>query len=169
MNRLQLATLLSWAGDAGLQGRKRLQKVVFFLQEAGCPLDCKYTLHHFGPYSRDVADRCDEMVAARLIDETVEPQNGVTQYAYSLKPATQALLANKQDRNLEPFEELGKRLIDEKLWLLELGSTILLFYSQCPDWEKALNKACAFKKVDPNDWIRKALALAQQVKAQAGN
>ncbi len=35
MNRLQLATLLSWAGDNGLQGRKRLQKVVYFLQEAG--------------------------------------------------------------------------------------------------------------------------------------
>lgn len=59
MNRLQLATLLSWADDQSIQGRKRLQKVVYFLQYAGCPLDCRYTLHHFGPYSRDVADACD--------------------------------------------------------------------------------------------------------------
>ncbi|MFO1064120.1 MAG: hypothetical protein U0892_09680 [Pirellulales bacterium] len=34
MNRLQLATLLSWAGQDGLSGRKRLQKVVYLLQEA---------------------------------------------------------------------------------------------------------------------------------------
>ena len=83
MNRLQMATLLSWADDAGLRGRKRLQKVVFFLQEAGCPLDCRYTLHHYGPYSRDVADRCDEMVAAGLIDESGGPSTGDMQYAYA--------------------------------------------------------------------------------------
>lgn len=70
MNRHQLATLIWWAGEAGIQGRKRLQKVVYFLQQAGCPLDCQYTLHHFGPYSRDVADACDEMVAARLVVES---------------------------------------------------------------------------------------------------
>ena len=87
MNRLQLATLLSWAGDNGLHGRKRLQKVVYFLQEAGCPLNCRYSLHHFGPYSCDVADRCDEMVAAGLLEETARPFNGDTQYTYALKPA----------------------------------------------------------------------------------
>ena len=56
MDRYQLATLSSWAGERGIQGRKRLQKVVFLLQAAGCPLSSHFTLHHYGPYSRDVAD-----------------------------------------------------------------------------------------------------------------
>lgn len=170
MNRLQLATLLSWAGDDGLKGRKRLQKVVFLLQEAGCPLDCRYTLHHFGPYSRDVADRSDEMVAGGLIVENIESANGVLQYAYTLTPATQELLAKMPDSGLQPFANLGKRLINENLWQLELGSTILFFYNQRPNWENAMEEACAFKKVDPGvDWHQKALALAKLVKGQAGH
>jgi len=51
MNRLQFATLLSWAGEDGLNGRKRLQKIVFALQQIGCPLDSHFILHHYGPYS----------------------------------------------------------------------------------------------------------------------
>lgn len=141
MNRLQLATLLSWAGDQGIQGRKRLQKVAFFLQHAGCPLDCKYTLHHFGPYSRDVADACDEMVAVGLVIETGEPQNGVMQYAYSLTPESHELLTRTP--NAQSFESLGRSLINEAIWPLELGSTILYFYGQSRDgnrrWTERVN------------------------------
>ena len=134
MNRLQLATLLSWAGENGLHGRKRLQKVVFFLQQAGCSLDCRYTLHHFGPYSRDVADACDEIVAAGLVDEAGGRAGGDLQYTYSLKPATHQLLTHTPDAQMNRFERLGRELINENLWTLELGSTILFFYRQTGDW-----------------------------------
>ena len=169
MNRLQLATLLSWADDAGLQGRKRLQKVVFFLQQAGCQFDCRYTLHHFGPYSRDVADACDEMVAAGLVIETGGPQNGAMQYAYTLKPEIRALLDQTHDAQLQRFQSLGTELINENIWSLELGSTVLFFYGQSRDWNAALDNACQFKKVDtalPSS--RNALALAQRVVEPAG-
>src|SRR5258706_15957819 len=141
MNRLQLATLLSWAGDSGIQGRKRLQKVVFFLQQAGCPLDCQYTLHHFGPYSRDVADTCDEMVAAGLVDEKVEQQNTVMQYTYTLRPDIRDLVAKDPDAHLTQFAGLGRELIDPSkthIWWLELGSTILYFFNVSKDWDDAL-------------------------------
>ena len=170
MNRLQLATLLSWAGDAGIKGRKRLQKVVFFLQQAGCPLDCRFTLHHFGPYSRDVADTCDEMVAAGLIEEHGGPPTGEMQYGYTLKPATRHLLGQTADAQLRPFQTLGTDLINENLWSLELGSTILFFYGQSGDWNQALTRACEFKKVPANVVpSRVALALAQRVAARTGN
>src|SRR5215469_12009355 len=124
MNRLQLATLLSWAGDGGLQGRKRLQKVVFFLQEAGCLLDCQFTLHHFGPYSRDVADACDEIVAAGLVEEVGGPTTGDPQYGYRLKPETRRLLQQTPDAQMQRFQALGTELINTEIWQLELGSTI---------------------------------------------
>ncbi len=133
MNRIQLATLLSWAGEAGIQGRKRLQKVAFFLQQAGCPLNCEYTLHFFGPYSRDVADACDEMVAAGLIEELGGRETGTMQYAYKLKPATREYLRQVADASMAKFEEVGKQLIQENIWRLELGSTILFHYRRSGD------------------------------------
>lgn len=164
MNRVQLATLLSWAGEDGLDGRKRLQKIVFFLQHAGCPLGCDYTLHHYGPYSRDVADTCDEMVAADLIEEGGGPSQGRKQYTYKLPQKTQRLLEGVSDEQMNRFETLGKRLIGEEVWPLELGSTILFFYEQGGDWGNALVEACAYKKADAEHQASKnALALAQQV------
>lgn len=167
MNRLQLATLLSWAGDMGIQGRKRLQKVVFFLQQAGCSLDCQYTLHYFGPYSRDVADACDEMVAAGLVVETGGPRNGAMQYDYALKPEIHALLAQTPNAPMQPFEDLGRDLINESIWPLELGSTILFFYRQTNDWNQALARGCEFKKVPAETPASiAAFELAQRVHAR---
>ena len=149
MNRIQLATLLSWAAETGIQGRKRLQKVAFFLQQAGCPLNCEYTLHYFGPYSRDVADTCDEMVAAGLIEERGGREAGVMQYAYKLKPSTRDYLRQVADASMEKFETVGKELIQENIWRLELGSTILLYYRCNGNWSEAMSQACKFKKADP--------------------
>lgn len=170
MNRLQLATLLSWAGDNGVQGRKRLQKVVYFLQEAGCPLNCRYTLHNYGPYSRDVAEACDELVAAGLVDESGGPAEGDMQYTYSLKPATCKLLNQATAAEMQPFQERGAALVKENLWTLELGSTVLFFYRQSDDWDHALTRACDYKKVPSNTPASQtALELAKSFEARPGN
>jgi uncharacterized protein YwgA len=171
MDRYQLATLSLWAGDLGIQGRKRLQKVVFFLQAAGCPLGSRFTLHHYGPYSRDVADTCDEMVAMGLLKEEVAANvTGAQQYSYHLTEGAKNLLATTTAQEtaraaaVAPFRELGARLLREDLWKLELGSTILFFYEQTPDWDDALRRACEFKRV-PTDVPATiaALRLAQEV------
>ena len=61
MTRYQLAKLVEWAGT--LNSRKRLQKVVFMLQAAGCPLQAEFYLNHYGTYSlEDVTRLTDEMV-----------------------------------------------------------------------------------------------------------
>jgi uncharacterized protein YwgA len=170
MNRLQLATLLSWAPNARFEGRKRLQKVVFFLQDVGCPLECRFILHFYGPYSHDVADRCDEMVTAGLIEESGRPTTGGMQYAYTLKPETRKLLQRTRDEQMQPFQAIGADLISQTLWSLELGSTILLFYRQNGDWGHALARACEFKNVRPDiETSQAAFQLAQRIHAQARN
>lgn len=165
MNRLQLATLLSWAGSGGVQGRKRLQKVVYFLQAAGCALQCRYTLHHFGPYSRDVADACDELVAARLAEETGGPSFS-SPYTYTITADALKFLERAQDAAMTPFESLGKELIRAELWHLELGTTVLFFYCRCGNWDQALQRACEFKGEPTNAPSSvDALRLAQRVHA----
>lgn len=170
MNRHQLATLISWAGEQGFSGRKRLQKVVFFLQQAGCNLGCHYTLHHFGPYSRDVADACDEMVAAGLVIETGGPQGGAMQYSYALKPDIRDSVNKTPEPQIQRFQDFGKQLMGMDLWQLELGSTVLFFHRQNPDWDRALSQACEFKKVPAdNSSSRSALDLAMRAQAGAVN
>ncbi len=169
MDRYQLATLTAWAGESGIQGRKRMQKVIYFLQVAGCDLGCDFTLHHYGPYSRDVSDTCDEMVASGLLDEVQDS----TQYNYYLPEGTQELLADVNQKSparakaLKPFEILAKHLLEEvSLWHLELGSTILYFYdfNEPKDWNKALQDACKFKKaVTDHPNTQAALTLAKNV------
>lgn len=166
MNRLQLATLLSWAGETGFEGRKRLQKVVYLLQQAGCPLGCGFILHHFGPYSREVAAACDDLVAADLVKETGGPPQGKLQYVYTLPPMTQELLQKTHDSTMERFRALGQELIGTEVWPLELGATILFFHGQTGDWVSALSRACEFKKVHFDaSQSKSALTLAQRVHA----
>jgi uncharacterized protein len=168
MDRYQLATLASWAGENGIRGRKRMQKVVYFMQAAGCDLGCDFTLHHYGPYSRDVSETCDEMVASGLLHEAQES----TQYNYFLPEQTQQMLADVNQKSpgratpLKKFETLAKQLLGADLWHLELGSTILYFYdfNESKDWNKALQDACKFKKAiidHPN--TQTAFVLAKDV------
>src|SRR5437879_386912 len=82
MTRYQLAKLVQWAGT--LRTRKKLQKVVYLLKQAGCPLDDAFGLHHFGPYSSDVAERADEMTNIGLLHEERIGNLAGQQYNYTL-------------------------------------------------------------------------------------
>lgn len=163
MDRLQLAVLVQWAGEQGLQGRKRLQKVVYFLKAAGMPIAAEYTLHHYGPYSRDVAGVCDELVADGLIAERAGHS-----FSYTLVDATRSLLEQQRAANpnrfecLDAFRDSARALIGCDLWELELGSTIHYFHARQNDWGAALREACAFKGASETDPASiRALELAQ--------
>lgn len=169
MDRFQLATLAKWAGPNGVRGRKRLQKIVYFLQRAGCPLKAQYTLHLYGPYSRDLAELCDEMVQAGLLEQRVEPAPAGTQYSYILPEATRVLLEKSEklhpDRReaIAPFAPSAERLFGCDTGSLELGSTILYFQEQEPDWPAALAGACEFKSLRPDSpEAQTALDLARE-------
>lgn len=155
MDKYRLAKLVQWAGADGVIGRKRLQKVVYFLQKAGCSFGAEYTLHHYGPYSRDVAEACDELVTAQLLEEEEGPLGSVTQYTYKMAERGQAALDQTERRpenpaqSMAPFRALGEELLRTDLWELELGSTILYFRDKSMDWNDAARRACEFKKVDP--------------------
>jgi uncharacterized protein len=166
MDKYALAKLVQWAGEGGIQGRKRLQKVVYFLQHAGCPTEADYFLHYYGPYSRDVAETCDQLVSSGLLEE-----HAGTEYAYTLTNPGRAALAQTDERlgdrarRVEAFQPLAAELVAQNLWHLELGSTILFFRQQGADWDAAVQKACTFKRIDSctNPAVAHARALAERV------
>ncbi|MEM1166691.1 MAG: hypothetical protein AAGI30_10425 [Planctomycetota bacterium] len=171
MDKLQLALLTAWGEEerqGGIQGRKRMQKVIYFLQQAGCPVDAEYSLHHYGPYSREVANITDIMVAEGLLEE-IGGGNAGGQYTYTLsdrtRPMIQRIDRTQSVEEFEAFRDKAVELLEEDLWLLELGSTILYFRSRGkqPNWSAALQKACEYKRSNPeNPASRDALTLAQR-------
>lgn len=172
VQKYPLAKLIQWSGPTGVVGRKRLQKIVFFLQKAGCPFGADYTLHHYGPYSRDVADACDELVAAGILNERAEINSVGTQYTYTVS-ADSGMAAIEQTENrlreqaetMTTFKSLAEELLRKSLWELELGSTILYFFQKSASWEDAQRLACEFKGKNASNEpaLPAARALAMRV------
>ena len=166
MTRYQLAKIVSWAGD--LQARKRLQKVVYLLQSAGCPLQAEFSLHHYGPYSEELARLTDEMVRQSLLVEQSTEHSQGKQFSYRLSPAaTDAITdleATESGRqwahDIAAFEMQAKALLVEDLKQLEYASTIVYFRRQGEEWEAAVAKAAAFKRTGA---VSNALHLARQL------
>jgi len=169
MTRYQLAKLVEWAGS--LHSRKRLQKVVFLLQASGCPFDADYTLHHYGPYSQEVARLSDEMVQVGLLDESSMPNQVGVQYSYALTKNAASEMAQlekspqgkKLAKPLTPFEAKAKELLNTDLWLLEVASTMVYFRKQGYSWSESVEKTCNFKNLTESAGVvTKADGLAHQ-------
>jgi uncharacterized protein len=153
MTRYQLAKLVSWAER--LETRKRLQKVVYLLQAAGCPLDADYSLHHYGPYSQEVARLSDEMVKTALLAEETEQNAMGQQYSYHLTEHTKRQVADLEAtpegrgmaQELAPFEAQAKDLLKADLKELEVASTMVYFRRQGYDWPEAVARTGSFKNL----------------------
>ena len=129
MTRYQLAKLVQWAGT--LNSRKRLQKVVFMLQAAGCPLDAEFYLHHYGTYSEDLARLTDEMVRKGLLEEETLPAPNGSQYSYRLPAQVNSQLIDLEKTEdgkswagqLAPFASKAELLLRANAKELEYAST----------------------------------------------
>lgn len=155
MDRYQLATLVKWAGT--LNTRKRLQKVVYLLQAAGCELDVEYSLHHYGPYSPDVASLTDEMVRAGLLCEEKKLNMAGTWFSYRLSDSAREQLETLEQGvshstrlgDLGKQESLARKLLAESnLAKLEFAATIAYFHARKPaeGWDKARESTAKFKR-----------------------
>lgn len=174
MTRYELAKLVTWADT--LHSRKRLQKVVFLLQAAGCPLEADFILHHFGPYSEHVSRLTDELVRLDLLKEAATDNTVGQQYSYRLSEQAGEKMRHLEEseegrpmaQKMAPFENLAKSLLREDLKDLELAATVMYFRRQGLDWPQATEKACTFKKVPADGPLAgRAAALARSVEESA--
>lgn len=170
MNRYQLAKIVEWAGT--LETRKRMQKVIYLLQVMGGPFEANYTLHHYGPYSQEVARLTDEMVQAKLLDEQ-NASNAVGQrFSYSLSDSVRRSLADFESTPTGRIEaEKLAAALSDKRWLLEqelrdleYAATIVFFHKQGHDWPAAVGKMCQFKGLTNGGQVaERANTLARRV------
>lgn len=173
MERYQLAKIVEWAGT--LRTRKAMQKIVYLLQAQGCPIHADYVLHHFGPYSPDVAQLTDELVNLDLLEEGRERNRAGTQYNYTLTDyARKTLLAHESTEKgraaaaeIEPFRPQVEQLANCDVKLLEIAATLVYFYRQKNEWQDALEATCRFKGLNVDDSLtRRAVELAQSIQGE---
>jgi uncharacterized protein YwgA len=172
MTRYQLAKLIEWAGT--LRTRKKMQKVVFLLQAAGCPFGVDFGLHHYGPYSQQLARLADEMVRQGLLREASSGNSTGQEYHYTLSDDARRKLLDFEASPegaaavglLSGFAERARRLLGVEVKELEVAATLAFFRRQGHDWPAALEKTRSFKSLRPeNPLVGSAEALARQLLA----
>ena len=54
-------------------GKKKLQKIVYLLQEKGFDFHCDYKIHFYGPYSRDLEFYVQKLIWEGALDIVITP------------------------------------------------------------------------------------------------
>lgn len=168
-----LAKLISSVTE--VDSRKQLQKSIYLLQRAGCPLQFSYILHYYGPYSFELASLIDQLKGADIIDESAEP-TGLSNIRYKskIKEKGKHVLKNFEKSEtgkdmygqIKPFIPNFQSLNEEDPWVLELAATIAYFYEG--NWAEAQKQTATFKKLSKNDnKLKQAFELAKGLKKSA--
>jgi|GEM_PF-2180375 len=112
--------LVSRLRDAG---KIKIQKLMYFLQEAySLPLECRFYMHHYGPYSEEVETSISNLRFMGYVDVEPDPEGygfHVT-VASSGEPAWSQVVTSVQREIDDAVGKLGSM----EAWELELAATI---------------------------------------------
>ncbi len=154
MKEYWLAKLIGAVDE--VSSRKQLQKSVYLLQVAGCPLQCDYILHYYGPYSFELAELMARLEGAGVVKET--PIRGGCQYSCKITKTGKTLLqgfentgeGEKAKANIEKFIPEFQDLNRKNVRLLELAATVAFLFQD--DWDIAQQQTADFKKITPDNF-----------------
>jgi uncharacterized protein YwgA len=118
--------------EGGVDGRKKLQKMIYIAEVLGYPLEEYFTLHLYGPYSQELAADVQRM---KEMDIVIESEMG-NHYLITLTEDGERFLEHfqeniKEDIGVEKFNKMKnffKKLSSYEPWKLEIISTLLYFY-----------------------------------------
>lgn len=109
-----------------VNGRKKLQKMIFISKKFDFDFQQRYNFHFFGPFSEELSLQIEELANLGFIQEVKETKSGYSQYNYELseKGAEYLTIYPTEMNNYTSFIEL---LNQESSRFLELVSTMLYF------------------------------------------
>lgn len=136
---------LSRSGGNKIDGKKRLQKIVYFMKEAGVEIDTEYYIYQFGPFSKDVVEACDFLSIIGAIKESEEAAGDASYFTSSF-----SILNNNEVPHLDGAVEAKINTIVQtcesfRTITLEVASTILYFIRSGLNSETAIEKTRAMK------------------------
>ena len=146
MNADQIVLLLKFFKAAKeVQGRKKLQKMIYLLQVKGYPFNQKFDYHYYGPYSGELADQVALLVESGRIKERTETTfSGYQTYNYVYNEGNQEVWPN--DANLDrEFVGDVHRLNELEARDLELFATVAFLLQEGKTREYIMSKLPSLK------------------------
>jgi len=132
-------SLLAAIGDSSIEGRTRLQKLLFLIQkraesdsESGIEQGYEFIAYDYGPFSKEIYDDIERLSRRGLIKEDPKKlDDGVIKYDYKLTEKGEAIAAERGllDDLPEIFNEVIAEFGDE-----ELDEIIDHVYSEYPEY-----------------------------------
>lgn len=111
--------IIASSGKGGLQGRTLLQKLSYFINESE-DSGISFFPHYYGPYSEEVANAVDSLVATRLVQESpivfgiaTSPSSELKRYDYSLTEAGKKsfyLISNEEVATSKRIHKLAQKI-----------------------------------------------------------
>ncbi|MCB9948202.1 MAG: hypothetical protein H6842_10285 [Rhodospirillaceae bacterium] len=144
---------LFFAGDGEIVGRIRLQKIAYLLQQKAGRRDLFFTYHHYGPYSRELAEALDRAVILEEIDEkSRDTDYGTTYSIFHWKKRVRREKEAVGPISMTEAKPIMARLKKEPAVILELAATIhwLIHKEQAKDWESELKIRKKLKSTPEN-------------------
>jgi len=145
MHRKLLPLALMYANDGEpIEGRTRLQKMVFLMQQEleqrgqsgtiGTEYD--FIPYDYGPFSKELYDDLDAMIDQEFVDDTEEPlRSGKVKYIYEIEGDGEDLVDSEKEtwEDADAIMQLAQEIKEDYNDML-LSELIEYVYSEYPDY-----------------------------------
>ncbi|KXB07319.1 hypothetical protein AKJ52_00485 [candidate division MSBL1 archaeon SCGC-AAA382C18] len=111
-----LPLALIYTGGEAIEGRTRLQKMIFLAQQdmEDSVETYDYEPYDYGPFSKELYDDIDDLVDEGIIKEQKEKlDDGRIKYFYEMSEEGQEIIESKMDNNKD-FHDLKEKMEDIK-------------------------------------------------------
>ena len=116
----------------GVDGRKKLQKMIYVAKTLGYPFTEGYTIYWYGPYSHELAAELKRMNELDLLSEESRDSSYVIKLTRSgkafLEHFKHGITKEMGNDKLNKMEDLLKKLSQYEPWKLEILATLFYFY-----------------------------------------
>ena len=120
----KIMQFITLAGE--VNGRKKLQKMVYIAKKMKLPFHEKYEFHMYGPYSEELTLRVEELCNMGFLSEQMEDKGSYVKYTYGCTDEGKLFL-DTMNYNPSNLALCVEKLNNKKSRFLELVSTLLYF------------------------------------------
>lgn len=147
-----------------IKGKKRLQKLAFFLTQAGAKSDAEFHIRDFGPFSVEIANATKFLAAIGTIDEREEPV-GVSNTFMTVFQLNVAAVQGVKSLDAK-YKKLLQALDRYPTLDLEVAATVVFFQSTGMRTDAAIRRTKELKPTKASPQVlRKVPAIAECLRA----
>lgn len=110
-----------------INGRKKLQKMIYIAKQLSFPFAEKFQFHFYGPYSEELTVRVEELVNMGFLEEVIQKRGNYSQYHYRITESGNHFLKTYRLPVPPLLEDCLQDMNEKSSRFLELVSTILFF------------------------------------------